>query len=235
MKLERKSCGRQVKFAPTEDEVKAGTFEGYGAIFGNVDSYGDVIAKGAFKETIRTWKKERGGLPKMLLQHGGFFGPAEDGIPIGIYTEMSEDDVGLVCKGELFALDTDKGRYIHEGLKSGALDGLSIGYEIVDVTYGKKPDEPRRTLKKINLFEVSVVTFPANSAARVEDAKSIEQFQTLADAESYLRDVAGFSQRQAVAFVSRIKGLRPSDSEGSLNADLGRFNDRIKRLTGVPS
>lgn len=228
MKLERKGCGRQVKFANDDAAVKIGTFEGYGAVFGNVDSYGDVIVKGAFKETLRVWRKERGGLPKMLLQHGGYFGPVEDGIPIGIYTEMAEDDTGLLCKGELFALDTDKGRYIHEGLKSGALDGLSIGYEAVDVSYGKKPEEPRRTLKKINLFEVSVVTFPANGAARVEDAKSIEQFQTLADAETFLRDVAGLSQRQAVAFVSRVKSLRPSDSEGRSTADLVRSVAQLK-------
>ena len=233
MKLERKSCGRQVKFAPSD--VKVGAFEGYGAVFGNVDSQGDVIAKGAFKETLRTWQKDRGGFPKMLLQHGGFFGPAEDGIPIGIYTEMSEDDTGLVCKGELFALDTDKGRYIHEGLKSGALDGLSIGYEVVDVSFGKKPDEPRRTLKKINLFEVSVVTFPANDAARVDEAKSIEQIETLSDAEGWLRDVARFSHTQARAFVSRVKGLRPRDAEGSLKADANRLIERIQLITGVRS
>jgi uncharacterized protein len=214
MKLERRSYGLEIKFAD-DSEAKAGSFSGYGAVFGNVDSYGDVIAKGAFKESLKDWKKRKR-LPAMLLQHGGFFGPAEDGIPVGLWTEMSEDDTGLFVKGELFALDTDKGRYIHEGLKSGALDGLSIGYIAREVAYGKKPEDPPRTLKKIDLREVSIVTFPANDAARVDSAKSIEAISTLSEAEDYLRDACGFSRAQAVAFVSRIKSLRPSDSERAI-------------------
>lgn len=211
MKLDRYACGLQVKFAG--DEAKAGTFAGYGAVFGNVDSYGDVIAKGAFKDTLREWKK-RGSSPKMLLQHGGFIGPAEDSIPIGKWTDVSEDDTGLYVAGELFALDTQKGKYIHEGLKSGALDGLSIGYIARAVAYGKKPEDPKRTLKKVDLFEISVVTFPANADARVESVKAIEDIQTLSDAEAWLRDAVGLSRVQALAFVSRVKSLRPSDSEG---------------------
>lgn len=212
MKLERMRCGLELKFAPADDSTKVGTFSGYGAIFNNIDHGGDMITKGAFKDTLREWKK-RSKWPKMLLQHGGFFGPAEDGIPIGQYTTMEEDDKGLFLEGGLFALDTQKGKYIHEGLKSGELDGLSIGYEAVDVTYGKKPDEPRRTLKKLKLFEVSIVTFQMNEKATVEAAKAIELFKSLSDAEDYLRDACGFSRQQAVAFVSRIKSLRPSDSE----------------------
>ncbi len=212
MKLERMRCGLELKFAPSDDDTKVGTFQGYGAVFNNVDRGGDVIAPGAFKATLKDWRS-RGKLPKMLLQHGGFFGPAEDGIPVGQYTEMEEDAKGLFLEGQLFALDTQKGKYIHEGLKSGELDGLSIGYEVIDVSYGKKPDEPRRTLKKLNLSEVSIVTFPMNGKATVEAAKAIEQLQNLSDAEDYLREACGFSRQQAVAFVSRIKGLRPSDSE----------------------
>lgn len=218
MALERMRCGVELKLAPSESDSKVGTFSGYGSIFNNLDLGGDVVAPGAFKTSLKDWRA-RGKRPKMLLMHGGMFGPAEDGIPIGKYTLMEEDDKGLYLEGELFALDTQKGKYIYEGLKSGELDGLSIGYEAVDVSYGKKPEEPRRTLKKIKLYEVSLVTFGMNDKALVESAKSIEQFQSLADAEAYLRDVAGFSQRQAVAFVSRIKSLRPSDSEGQRSVE----------------
>lgn len=221
MKLERFGCGLEVKFATDNADVKTGVLSGYGAVFGNKDSYGDVIAKGAFKHTLQEWQK-RGSMPKMLLQHGGFIGPAEDGIPIGKWKAMSEDDTGLYVEGELFALDTQKGRYIYEGLKSGALDGLSIGYIAREVAYGKKPEEPPRTLKKIDLLEVSIVTFPANSEARVDAVKSeqIERITTLSEAEDYLREACSFSRQQAVAFVSRIKSLRPSDSEGLKHADL---------------
>jgi uncharacterized protein len=227
MKLERIRCGLELKLAPSATDDKVGTFKGYGAVFNNIDRGGDAIAPGAFKATLKEWRG-RGKRPKMLLQHGGFFGPAEDGIPIGKYTEMEEDEKGLYLEGELFALDTQKGKYIYEGLKSGELDGLSIGYEVVDVTYGKgKPDEPRRTLKKLNLFEVSIVTFPMNGKATVEAAKAIEQMQSLADCEDYLREACGFSRQQATAFVSRIKSLRPSDSE---LADVAPIGDATKRL-----
>lgn len=209
MRLERYGCGLQVKFA--QGEAETGTFSGYGAVFGNQDSYGDVIEKGAFKASLREWGKKKR-LPPMLLQHGGFFGPAEDGIPVGLWTRMEEDDTGLLVEGKLFGLETDKGKYIHEGLKSGALDGLSIGYIPREVAYGKKPEDPPRTLKKIDLKEVSIVTFPANDEARVADAKSIEDLVTLSDFEDYLRD-AGFSRHQAKAFVSRLKSQRPCDAE----------------------
>lgn len=215
MKLERVSCGLEVKFAQGDDAIKVGTFSGYGAVFGNEDSYRDVIQKGAFKETLRDWKKRKS-LPKMLLQHGSFLGPAEDGIPIGKWTLMEEDDTGLKVEGELFALDTQKGRYIYEGLKSGALDGLSIGYRAREVILGKKPEEPPRTLKRVDLFEVSVVTFPANDEARVDAVKAAERIEvisTLSEAEDYLRDACGLSRTQARAFVSRVKGLRPRDAE----------------------
>src|SRR3990167_147932 len=217
MKFERMHCGLELKLAPNDD-TKVGSFSGYGSVFNNLDAGGDIVAPGAFKKTLKEWKA-RGKLPKMLLMHGGFIGPAEDGIPVGKYAAMEEDDKGLYLEGELFALDTQKGKYIQEGMKSGELDGLSIGYEVIDVTYGKKPDEPRRTLKQLKLWEVSIVTFGMNDKALVDNAKSIETISSLAQAEDYLRDACGFSRAQAVAFVSRIKGLRPSDSEGQAHVD----------------
>jgi hypothetical protein len=217
MKLDRYACGLQVKFADG-DQAKAGAFSGYGAVFGNVDSGGDMLVKGAFKETLREWKR-RGSAPKMLLQHGGWGASVEDGIPVGKWTEMREDDTGLYVEGELFAMDTQKGKYIYEGLKSGALDGLSMGYIARDVAYGKKPEDPRRTLKKVDLFEVSIVTFPMNTEARIGAVKSIEEISTLSDAEAWLRDAAGLTRAQALAFVSRVKSLRPSDSERPTDAE----------------
>lgn len=223
MPLERKRAGLALKLVGDETEAVAGTLEGYGSVFGNVDAYGDVIDKGAFKKTLRDWKK-LGKFPPMLLQHGGY--APEDGIPIGVWDDMYEDDTGLCCKGTLFCLDTDKGKYIHAGLKSGALDGLSIGYYAVGVTYGKKPEDPRRKLTEVSLMEISIVTYPANDKARVSDAKSIEDLTTLSEAERYLRD-AGFSKSQALAFVSRIKGLRPSDSEGQRTAAAAQSAQRL--------
>jgi HK97 family phage prohead protease len=231
MKVDRYGCGLlEVKFSDSGNESKVGKFSGYGSIFGNIDGGGDVIEKGAFKETLAEWEA-KGKYPPMLLQHGGFWGNADDLLPIGKWTKMEENTKGLKVEGELFALNTERGQYIYEGMKAGALDGMSIGYRAKTVRLGSKPEEPRRTLTAVDLVELSVVTFPMNDKARIGAVKSIEELQNLSDAESYLREVAGLSQRQAVAFVSRIKSLRPSDSESSINADIARLNDRIKRLT----
>jgi len=150
-----------------------GTFSGYGAVFNNLDAYGDAIAKGAFSATLAKFKA-RNSLPKMLLQHGGgLLGNAEDAIPVGKWTSMAEDSTGLKVAGQLFALNTQKGQYIYEGLKSGALDGLSIGYVPIGVKYGTgKPGEPERTLTEIQLHEVSIVSFPANDQALISQVKA---------------------------------------------------------------
>lgn len=202
--MDRLNFGMEVKFASGSSE---GTFSGYGAVFGNTDSYGDVIDKGAFKETLRAWE-DKGKYPPMLLQHGGGFfgGGAEDLLPIGKWNSMEENSKGLKVEGSLFALNTEKGQYIYEGLKAGSLDGLSIGYTVKEYTAGTKPNEPRRRLTNIDLMELSVVTFPANDKALVGNVKSmIDQMQTLSDAESLLREAGVFvSKKAATDFVSKL-------------------------------
>jgi hypothetical protein len=226
MDLEHFACGLELKFA--DDGASTMSFAGYGAVFGNVDSYGDVIQKGAFRDTLREAKKSKN-WPAMLSQHGGWGLDAESMTPIGIWTDMEEDDTGLKVEGKL--ADTPRGREIYTLMKMSprpAINGLSIGYRVKEFVLGTKPEEPRRTLKKIDLFEVSPVTFPANPKARVASVKSIEAISTLAQAESYLRDADGpFSRAQAVAFVSRIKAIRPSDSE-----DEGMAGD-VARLVAI--
>jgi HK97 family phage prohead protease len=83
----------EIKVAGAEDD---GTFFGYGSTFGNVDTYGDTVAKGAFAKTIADCKSGATPWPAMLSQHGG-----ADQTPIGIWTGMSEDDRGLKLKGQL--------------------------------------------------------------------------------------------------------------------------------------
>lgn len=222
--MDKLTCALEVKFASGGD-APAGSFTGYGAVFGNVDSYGDMIQKGAFKDTLREAKKA-GRMPKMLLEHGMGFG-ALDAIPVGAWTSMEEDETGLKVSGELFALDTERGKYIYEGLKSGAIDGLSIGYRVRDAAFGTKPDDPRRTLKKIDLHEVSIVTFPANDLARTDAVKGqIDEIMTLSDAERFLCETGGrFSRKSATAFVSRLKRLsqREADESAEVRSMIERF------------
>lgn len=168
-----------------------GLFSGYGSVFGVIDSYKEVVSPGAFSESLsqRT--------PALLWQH-------RSGEPIGVYSAIREDQTGLYVEGKL-ALKTARGAEAYELLKMGAISGLSIGFVTRDDSYDRVTGI--RTLKKVDLWEVSLVTFPANDAARVSGVKSIETIASLADAESYLRDAGGLSRREATAFVSRIKSL----------------------------
>lgn len=165
-------------------ELKAdgeGVIEGYGSIFGNVDSYGDKIEAGAFAKSIKRRK------PKMLWQH-------RMDEPIGAWDEIEEDGKGLRMKGRL-AMKTARGSEAFELVRMGALDGLSIGYR----TIKDAMDGNTRLLKEIDLWEVSMVTMPANERARITGAKSIETEREL---EGVLRE-AGLSRREAKALLAR--------------------------------
>ncbi|MCG2586501.1 HK97 family phage prohead protease [Massilia sp. TS11] len=179
-----------------------GSFEGYGSVFGVKDSYDEIVAAGAFTESLAS-HKNAGTMPALLWQH-------RSGEPIGVYLEMKEDNIGLKVTGQL-ALKTTRGAEAYELLKIGAITGLSIGFVTREDSYDRVTGI--RTLKKVDLWEVSLVTFPANDAARIQGVKSIEQLEDLKSAEQYLRD-AGLSRTEAKAFVARVKCLGQSDSDG---------------------
>lgn len=191
-----------------------GVFSGYGSVFNVLDAYNEVVVPGAFSDSLKTRQ------PALLWQH-------RSGEPIGVYTDVKEDTVGLHVEGKL-ALKTARGAEAYELLKMGALNGLSIGFMVRDESYDRVSGIS--TLKKLDLWEVSLVTFPANDAARVTDVKAAEQIQTLKDAEAYLRDAGGFSKAQALALISRIKAAHArSDSEAEMAATVAA----IKRATEV--
>ena len=206
----------EVRFA--EADVKAnGEFAGYGAVFGNVDSYGDVIQPGAFSGTLADWKAA-GKLPPMLLQHGAMGATATDQLPIGKWTKMVEDGRGLYAEGKLINLDTELGRTVYGALKEDVLDGLSIGFRAKEFSLRTQPMEPRRTLKAVDLIELSIVTFPANGKARISQVKSSAEIDTIRDFEKFLRDVGGFSHGQAKAIAA--SGFKASDPRDEADADL---------------
>ena len=206
-------------------ELKAigadGTVEGYGSVFGVRDNYDDVIAKGAFVQSLND-HKAAGTMPAMLWQH-------DADKPIGIWTEMVEDEKGLRIKGQL-AMETVKGKEAHALLKMGALNGLSIGFMAKEWAYER--DTEVRTLTAIDLWEVSLVTFPANEKARVTNVKSAEELQAPKDAEKALRD-AGFSKSDATAFVSRVMrmGEVRSDSANSTVVAMKAADRLLRSLT----
>lgn len=185
----------------------AGMVEGYGSVFGGVDTYGDTIEPGAFAASIAKRK------PKMLWQH-------RMDKPIGVWDDVAEDGKGLRIKGRL--ADTELGREARQLIKMGAMDGLSIGYRTIR-------DEMRgnnRILKEVDLWEVSFVTIPADAAATVTGIKSIA---TERDCEDILRDM-GFSRREAKAFIARGWGgiLDLRDASKSLPEEVLRDAEAVK-------
>lgn len=191
------------------------SFAGYGAVFGNVDAYGDVIEAGAFSKFLSDVKDGKQAWPAMLSQHGGWGMTADDMTPIGVWTDIVEDGKGLRVEGQ-FA-DTPRGREMYTLMKMSprpAIDGLSIGYIAKEFEPRSKPDDPRRKLKRIDLIEISPVTRPANTKARVASVKSIEDLSSLREAEEFLSGI-GLSKTQAVAFIARIKGIGPGDPVGA--------------------
>lgn len=217
-------------------EVKAdgapGTFEGYGAVFGNTDRDGDVVAKGAFAESLKAR------LPALLWQHN-----AKE--PIGRFDVVREDDRGLYVRGRLSM--TGKGAEAYELLKMGALNGLSIGFVTKEAMRNRATGT--RTINRADLMEVSLVTFPANELARVSTVKSEKAaaaIETPRDFERMLRR-RGFSRARAKAITA--KGFRTRSDAALGEKDIQtlldtmdasrarleqkrRFNNRIRLFEG---
>ncbi len=172
MDLEHKFC----RFDAERVQVQGTSIEGYASLFGATDQGNDVVAKGAYAASLGKLAED-GRRVKMLWQHD----PAQ---PIGVWDDVREDDRGLYVKGRL--LDSiDKGREAAALIEAGAIDGLSIGYRTVKAT---KNDKGRRFLTEVELWEVSLVTFPMLPTARVA-AKGDDP------ADAMLRDLAGAIER----------------------------------------
>ncbi len=188
---------------------ETGEFTGYGSVFGNKDSYGDIIIKGAFAKSLASWQA-KGGFPAMLWQH-------DMHEPIGVYTKMEEDENGLYVEGRLL-IDADPlAKRAHAHMKAGSLSGLSIGFICDLMEYSGELDA--YILKQIDLWEVSLVTFPANAEARVGNVKSILGCGNLPQpkqVERVLRD-AGFSNQQAKAVMAKgYSGLGQREADDSV-------------------
>lgn len=131
----------------------AGVFEGYASLFGVPDLGGDVIEAGAFSETLA--RRGAGGV-RLLWQH-------DPGEPIGVWLSFREDEHGLRVRGRL-SLGAGRARDVHALIRSGAVDGLSIGFR---TERARREAAGLRRIFRLDLWEVSVVTFPMAPGARV--------------------------------------------------------------------
>uniref|UniRef100_A0A2A3JSZ6 HK97 family phage prohead protease n=1 Tax=Alloyangia mangrovi TaxID=1779329 RepID=A0A2A3JSZ6_9RHOB len=183
MELEHKFCqpGGESALGITLSEGLR--IEGYASLFGKADQGGDIVEPGAYAASLQRLASE-GRAVRLLWQHD----PAQ---PIGVWEELREDGKGLYVRGRLLEA-VEKGREAAALLAAGAIDGLSIGYRTVTAV---KDREGRRLLKEVELWEVSLVTFPMLPNARVAakgespDPDALRELALALDAAR--RDLAG--------------------------------------------
>jgi len=195
----------ELKFTPLDLKRVAadGTFEGYASLFDKEDLGHDVIAPGAFRASL----SQRGpaGI-KMLFQHN----PSE---PIGIWEQLREDARGLFVRGRLMP-EVTRAREVLALMRAGALDGLSIGFRAI--TGRRDPKTGIRRLTKVDLWEISIVTFPLLPEARVAHVKArpfAQRPPTEREFERWLTQDAGLSRSQARAVIRHgLKGLARQDA-----------------------
>jgi len=164
----------------TED----GEFEGYASVFGVKDEVDDIVMKGAFKKTLQEKKR----FP--LLAHHKI-----DTV-IG-YVEAEEDEYGLKVKGKL-ELGIQAAKEMYLLLKNKIISGLSIGYKVIKQEWDKSGTI--RLLKELKLYEVSLVTFPANTFAEVTDVKAVVPFQDLPLADEGRRWDVNAARKRIIKF-----------------------------------
>lgn len=206
----------EIKFAG--DGAAVGSFEGYGAIFNNVDRGGDLIEPGAFAKGLSQ-------LDMLGLKTPMYYNHDRSAGAIGVWDHISEDKNGLAVKGRLIGLDTDQGRMNLARMKEGAVGGLSIGYSIPAGGYRRgsgKNGEPARYLKQVSLREVSVVDDPMNPQAKINFVKSFGFNEPInpRELEKALRDV-GLSRADAKAAIGVF--------QKSLQRDAGDADETVLR------
>lgn len=173
--------GLEVKFTAI-GKVEAGpegtAIEGYASLFDRVDQGGDVVRAGAYATSLKRLAVD-GRRVKMLWQH-------DPGRPIGVWDEVHEDARGLFVKGRILP-EVAQGREAAALVAAGAIDGLSIGYRTV---MSERDGKGRRVLSELDLWEVSLVTFPMLAEARVGAKAEDPGTGPMVEAARALRDAA---------------------------------------------
>ena len=198
---------------------KSGEFEGYGSTFGGEpDSYGDVVAKGAYAESLAD-HRAKGTMPKMFWQHD----PSQ---PIGKWLEAAEDDNGLMMHGKL-NMGVQKGQEAYALLKEGDIDGLSIGYRIKE--YSVEAETGVWTLEKLDLQEVSIVSIGANGNATISNVKAAKAAH---DIFERLKAGGRLTEREFETWLKGL-GLSNSQAERAVRVHLKGQGEPVKAANDV--
>jgi hypothetical protein len=196
-----------------------GRFEGYASLFDREDLGGDIVVPGAFRESLA--RRGTGGV-RMLFQH-------DPNQPIGTWERLLEDARGLHARGRL-AIEVPKAREVAALMRAGALDGLSIGFR---AERGRRnPRTGVRRLDKIDLWEISVVTFPMQPEARVRGIKARAfggRLPTEREFERWLTQDAGFTRSEARALMrSGLEGLSSLRDAGGASSPERRLAAQMR-------
>jgi HK97 family phage prohead protease len=215
-------CDTEIKKLTFHSEVKAsgekGIFTGYGSIFGNEDQGSDIMQKGAFTKSL---ENRPAGKVKLLYQH-------KTDEPIGIFEDMYEDAKGLFVKGKL-AMGTQKGREAYELLKMGALDGMSIGFRADPEKQGyNESKRGTRTLKEVDLMEISLVTFPMNESALIETVKG--NAKNIREWEKILREAGGLSRTESKIGAKALSDSLSQRDAGDENKQLADLINKVANI-----
>jgi len=169
----------EVPFLVTKEDMIEGdmyfTFKGYASTFGNIDRDGDTIEQGAFKKSLEKFLETGNKLP-ILWQH-------EMDMPLGIYTRFTEDDKGLLVEGKMPKADNFVSGRVIPQMRIGSVRKMSIGFRILEKEYQTIDGRNIRVIKEVELFEVSLVTIPANNEADITGMKSFTVYNDLPLAE----------------------------------------------------
>ena len=194
-----------------------GIFEGYASVFGNVDSDGDIILAGAFKNTLQTQTRK----VAMFFNHRAWE------LPFGKWDALQEDTKGLFVRGQLTPGHSGASD-LKAAMQHGTVEGMSVGFSVTKDDYSLAANGGRIFKNITALREISVCTFPANEQAGISAMKSIDGIETIRDVENWLRDSVGLSKSQAVGLIARFKSAVRSESETDENkTDISALIERI--------
>lgn len=177
-----------------------GTITAYASVFGNIDSYGDVVIPGAFAETLSQWQKAGNTIP--LLYGHDFNDPFSN---IGGVTSAVEDDHGLKITAQL-DLDNPKAKQVYNLMKAKRLSQMSFAFDVVEGAWGKREQQEVYELHKVKLYEVSVVPIGANKETSIIDVKSAvaEQLASLVDTHQRTQSISNKPPYQGACALSAL-------------------------------
>lgn len=204
-----------------DDGLEEGQFTAYASVFGNKDSYGDVVMPGAFAKDLARWEKSGNPIP-LLFGHN----MSDPDFNIGYVVEAEEDAVGLKITAQL-DLESTKGRQVYRMLKGRRINQMSFAYDEIDSGPAVRDGENVWELRELKLYEVSVVTIGANQETEILAVKSIPSV-----AERALRDVKA-GRVLSAKNEGELRGAH--EAIGRVLSALDSTSDEEKASDGGPS